>query len=152
LNVDDEGVIDYTKIYTLLSRSEIEQLAREQQANPSARIAQKKLAEEVTRLVHGEDRLQSVQRVTKVLFAGETTASLHDEDIDVLAGEIPTGTVGKSVVESLIEVGMASSRGEARRLIDSGAISINSDKITKDQIITSLALLKRGKNSFALVR
>lgn len=152
LNVDDEGVIDYAKIYTLLSKEEIEQLEIEQKANPGSRVAQKRLAEEVTRLVHGEERLQSVKRVTNVLFAGETVTSLNEDDIDALAGEIPAVDAGKTVVESLVEGVAASSNGEARRLISGGAISLNGEKITDDQVITTLALLKKGKNSFVLVR
>ena len=68
LNVDDEGVIDYAKIYTLLSREELEALAAEHAENPGARKAQKTLAREVTTLVHGKDRYESVERVTNVLF------------------------------------------------------------------------------------
>lgn len=152
LNVDDEGVVDYAKIYTLLSKEAIEQLEREQRANPGARTAQKKLAEEVTRLVHGEERLQSVKRVTDVLFVGEAIASLNEDDIDALANEIPAVDAGKTIVETLVEAGVAGSNGEARRLISGGAISLNGEKASDDRQITTLALLKKGKNSFVLVR
>lgn len=152
LNVDDEGVVDYAKIYTLLSKEAIEQLEREQRANPGARTAQKKLAEEVTRLVHGEERLQSVKRVTDVLFVGEAIASLNEDDIDALANEIPAVDSGKTIVETLVEAGVAGSNGEARRLISGGAISLNGEKASDDRQITTLALLKKGKNSFVLVR
>src|SRR5690606_10797271 len=70
LNVDDEGVIDYMKIYTLLTKEEIETIANEHTKNPGARTAQRRLAEEVTTIVHGYDRTQSVKRVTSVLFGG----------------------------------------------------------------------------------
>lgn len=152
LNVDDEGVIDYAKIYTLLSKDEIELLAAEQQQNPGARKAQKTLAREVTTLVHGKDRFESVERVTAVLFDGGDFAGLNDDDIDALANEIPTVDAGKSAIESLVAGGVASSNGEARRLIAGGAVSINGQKIAEDQLLHKLTLIKKGKNSFILVR
>ena len=152
LNVDDEGVIDYAKIYTLLSKEEIEQLEREHQQNPGARKAQKALAREVTTLVHGKERFESVQRVTSVLFGESDISALHEADIDALAAEIPAVDAGKSVVEILVEAEIAGSNGEARRLISGGAVSVNGGKITEDQSIRELSLVKKGKNSFVLVR
>jgi len=152
LNLDDEGVIDYAKIYTLLSKEQIEELAARQQADPSAREAQKTLAREVTALVHGKDRQESVMRVTDVLFGGNDIHELNDEDLDALAGEIPAFEVGKAVVEVLVDSGFAASNGEARRLIAGGAVSINGEKITEDRQLTELSLVKKGKNSFVLVR
>ena len=152
LNLDDEGVIDYAKIYTLLSKEQIEELAARQQADPSAREAQKTLAREVTALVHGKDRQESVMRVTDVLFGGNDIHELNNEDLDALAGEIPAFEVGKAVVEVLVDSGFAASNGEARRLIAGGAVSINGEKITEDRQLTELSLVKKGKNSFVLVR
>ena len=152
LNLDDEGVIDYAKIYTLLSKEQIEELAARQQADPSAREAQKTLAREVTALVHGKDRQESVMRVTDVLFGGNDIHELNDEDLDALAGEIPAFEVGKAVVEVLVDSGFAASNGEARRLIAGGAVSVNGEKITEDRQLTELSLVKKGKNSFVLVR
>jgi len=152
LNVDDGGVIDYAKIYTLLSRDEIEALEREQLQNPGARVAQKTLAREVTTLVHGKERGESVERVTAVLFGVGNFNELRSEDLDALAGEIPVVDAGRSVVEVLVESGLAASNGEARRLIQGGAVSVNDGKISDDQQITQLSLVKKGKNSFVLVR
>lgn len=152
LNVDDEGAIDYAKIYTLMSREELEALAVEHEAHPEQRLAQKRLAEEVTKLVHGEERTASVMRVTNVLFGGADFLSLQTDDLEALAAEIPTGSIGKTVVETLVETGLASSNGEARRLISGGAVSINGEKVLEDQTIAATALLKKGKNSFVLVR
>ncbi|MDB5165653.1 MAG: tyrS [Candidatus Saccharibacteria bacterium] len=152
LNVDDAGVIDYMKIYTLLSQEEIMAIEERHRANPSAREAQKTLAREVTTLVHGSERTESVMRVTDVLFGGAEFASLHEDDIDALAQEIPTIGSSKTVVEALVETGTAASNGEARRLIDSGAISVNSLKVTEDQSITQRSLVKKGKNTFILIR
>lgn len=152
LNVDDEGVIDYAKIYTLLSKDEIDALANEQRQNPGARTAQKALAREVTTLVHGKERCESVQRVTEVLFGDMAVDELTGDDLDALAEEIPTVSVGKTVVESLVEGKVATSNGEARRLIIGAAVSVNGEKITEDAPLHELALVKKGKNSFILVR
>lgn len=152
LNLDDEGVIDYAKIYTLLSKEEIEALEENHQANPSARSAQKALAHEVTMLVHGKERTESVERVIGVLFGGDAFSDLMPEDIDALSGQIPTVEIGKTLVEVLVEAGVASSNGEARRLIESGAVSIHGEKVTDNSTLAERTLVKKGKNSFILVR
>lgn len=152
LNVDDEGAIEYTKIYTLLSREQIENLAVMQQENPAARDVQKALAYEVTKLVHGEQAANSALKVTGVLFGGADFADLSDADIDLLAAEIPTGAINDNVVDLLTNSGLAASKGEARRLIQGGAVSVNGEKIAEDQAITNRSLVKKGKNSFLLVR
>ena len=152
LNVDDEGVIDYAKIYTLLSKEEIDKLAAKHQANPSAREAQKALAREVTTLVHGKERCESVQRVTQVLFGGASIDELNSDDLDALAGEIPTVAAGKTTIESLVEAGVVSSNGEARRLISGGGIMVNGERVSDDRTLNQPSLIKKGKNSFVLVR
>ena len=152
LNVDDEGVIDYLKIYTLLSKDEIEALEREHRENPRGRKAQRLLAHEVTSLVHGKERCESVERVTAVLFGESDVVSLSNEDLTALSDEIPTMEAGRTVVEVLVDTENATSNGEARRLITGGAISVNGQKISDDQLLHELALIKKGKNSFILVR
>jgi len=152
LNLDDEGVIDYLKIYTMLSKDEIEDIEALHKTNPGARVAQKTLAKEATILVHGQERYQSVQRVTNVLFGGRDFNTLGLDDIEVLAGEIPTVGLNKTMIEILTESGVAGSNGEARRLMVSGAISIDGEKITDDCLISEACLVKKGKNSFILVR
>ncbi|HET6747575.1 MAG TPA: tyrosine--tRNA ligase [Candidatus Saccharimonadales bacterium] len=152
LNVDDEGALDYAKIYTLLSKEAINELAERQRQDPSAREAQKALAREVTTIVHGKDRFESVERVTKVLFGGADFASLTEDDLDALAGEIPVVTTEKTIVEGLIEAGVCASNGEARRLVAGGAISLDGQRMVEDIRITAPALLKKGKNTFILVR
>jgi tyrosyl-tRNA synthetase len=152
LNVDDEGAIDYAKIYTLLSREEIETLAEKQKADPGARDAQKALAYEVTKLVHGEQAAESAKKVTAVLFGGAEFTDLSPEDIDLLATEIPTAAIGAPVVDLLVDTGLAASKGEARRLILGSAVSVNGQKILDDVTISQSSLVKKGKNSFLLVR
>lgn len=152
LNVDDEGVIDYAKIYTLLGKQELDELEAEHAKAPHLRIAQKVLAEEVTKLVHGSDRLESVKRVTSVLFGEKSITELTVADLDALAEEIPSTERGVSVIEALVEAGVAKSNGEARRLIEGAAVSVNGAKINQDMILTDVSLVKKGKNSFILVR
>ena len=152
LNADDEGVVDYAKIYTLLSREEIEQMAEQVATNPGAREAQKTLAREVTNIVHGAERTASVEKVTAVLFGGGSVAELRGDELEMLAAEIPTARLGAPVVEILVGTGVASSNGEARRLIEGGAISVNGEKVTADVSVNETALLKKGKNTFILVR
>lgn len=152
LNVDDEGVIDYLKVFTMLSKETIEEIATRQADDPGARPAQRRLAEEVTTLVHGSDRCQSVMRVTSVLFGRAEFGQLSSNDIDELAGEIPTVATGTSVVEAMVAAGVASGNGDARRLIAGGAVSLNGKKLSADQQITETSLLKKGKNNFVLVR
>lgn len=152
LNVDDEGVIDYMKIYTLLPREEIEQLAEQQQQNPGARPAQKALAREVTTLVHGAERCQAAIRTTEVLFEGGDVATLDESALEMLAGEIPTVGSGRGVIDILVSSEVAASNGEARRLIAGGAISINGQKIAEEQTVEGVALIKKGKNTFVLAK
>jgi tyrosyl-tRNA synthetase len=152
LNTDDEGVIDYAKIYTLLGKDDIEALAEQQQMNPGARVAQKTLAHEVTTLVHGKERCESVERVTEALFGVGDFTDLTADDLDALAQEIPVVVAGRTVIDTLVEAGFANSNGEARRLISGAAISVNGEKITEDYQLTETALVKKGKNSFVLVR
>ncbi len=152
LNVDDESVGELLRVYTLLDKETIEGLDAEVANNPGGRAAQKALAEAVTTIVHGHERTESVQRVTGVLFGQTSFAELQSEDMDVLAHEIPVVGLGTSVIDALTEASLVSSNGEARRLIDSGAVSVNGQKITEDQRIEAVSLIKKGKNSFVLAR
>ena len=151
LNVDDDGVIDYMKMYTTLDRESIEAIAENHSVNPGARSAQKVLAREVTDIVHGVNRRESVERVTEVLFGGGDFRQLSDDDLDALAKEIPRVDVGVGVIEALVVSGAVSSNGEAKRLLKSGAISLNGKKLTEDQAVNTTSLLKKGKNTFVLI-
>ena len=115
-------------------------------------MAQNRLAYEVTAIVHGADRADSVAKVTDVLFGNSSIESLSDRDLEELAKEIPVIKSGLSVTKSLIESGLSASNGEARRLLAGGAISVNGQKMTDDIVIDGLSLLKKGKNSFLLIR
>lgn len=152
LNLDDEGVGEYMKVYTLLPVDEIDRIITEHQQNPGQRLAQRRLAEEVTRLVHGEERLARVARVTNVLFGSAQFSELSEDDIETLSHEIPTADLHNSLVTVLVESGVASSNGDARRLIEGGAVSVNGEKVNADSQLDTTCLIKKGKNSFVLVR
>lgn len=151
LNVDDEGVGDYLKIYTLIQPDEFDTLVEEFEADKAGRAAQKYLAYEVTKLVHGEQAAGSVRNVSDVLFGTASFNDLSDADLEELAKEIPVAKRG-SVIEMLVSTGAAVSNGEARRFIQGGAVSVNGKKITEDQEITQTSLLKKGKNTFILIK
>ncbi|MBI3494641.1 tyrosine--tRNA ligase [Candidatus Saccharibacteria bacterium] len=152
LNIDDNEAIDYLKIYTDLSRDQIERLGRESVSSPSERAAQKALAFEVTKLVHGRERAENVQKVTEVLFGDNSSVSQLDQNqLELLSGEIPTASFG-NVGDRLVEAGLVSSKGEFRRLLEGGAITINGQRASEDSDVSEISLIKKGKNSFLLVR
>ena len=152
LNVDDETAKELVKIYTLLDQETINTLIASHEQNPGDRVLQKTLAREVTELIHGKQRRESVKRVTAVLFGGADFSSLSKSDLDELAQEIPTLSIGKSLIDVLVDAHIAGSNGEAKRLIDGNAISQNGQKITENIEVTEKSLLKKGKNTFVLIR
>jgi len=157
LNADDEGVADYLKVYTLIQPEEFDALMAEFTLNPHQRAAQKYLAFEVTKLVHGDARAQSVKNVSEVLFGQKAFSELSKEDLAELAKEIPVVEVA-TVVEALVASEIAASNSEANRFLQSGAVSINGEKVLQNTELSTLEsfnghqLLKRGKNNVALVK
>lgn len=151
LNVDDESAIEYMKIFTMLDRDTIEAIAENHAVNPGARSAQKVLAREITDIVHGSARRESVERVTEVLFGGGDFKKLSDDDLGALAEEIPCVDAGIDVIEALVESGAVGSNGEAKRLLKSGAISLNGEKLAENKVVNDTSLLKKGKNTFVLI-
>jgi tyrosyl-tRNA synthetase len=154
LNVDDESIEDYLKVYTLLSKAEIEKVCSEFKQNPGQRVAQKLLAYEVSKLVHGEARANSVRKVSEALFGEGSFLELSEAEVELLTHELPVVTASDDLYEMIASAGLASSKGEARNFHASGAIYINGEKTLPDQEIVfrkGANLLKRGKNSFAIV-
>ncbi|HET8689867.1 MAG TPA: tyrosine--tRNA ligase [Candidatus Saccharimonadales bacterium] len=149
LNADDAGVVDYLKIFTLLDKDAIDDLARQAEANPGERAAQKALAYEVTKLVHGEKSADMVTRITEVLFSSADAGSMNTDELQLLSGELPE-VKSADLVEALVETGLSASKGEARRFIEAGAISVNGQKATLETELAAPALIRRGKNQFAL--
>ena len=137
-----------------MSKEEIDQIEARQQANPGKRLAQRRLAEEVTKIVHGEEALAKVQRVTETLFGGQSVNDLSSDELELLAAEIPTVELGSelTIIDALVDSNVVPSRGEARRLIRGSAISVNGRKIEVDEPIETIGLIKRGRNQFVLVK
>ncbi len=152
LNQSDEALEDYFKYFTFVMPEELDQILAEHRENPGARLGQKRLADEVTKVVHGETAAAQAKKLTDFLFGNGKIEDLSTEDIDLLAKSFPTAETGQSLVDILAATGLASSKGEARKLIAGNAISVNGTKVAEDQTISELSLIKKGKNKFALVR
>ena len=153
LNVDDDFAKELIKKYTLLSREDIEQLIAQHSEAPHKRILQRTLAHESTKIVHGEERVTSIESILAVLFDGQQVAELSDDEMTMLAAEIPVTLAGKSIVEALVEANIAKSRGDARRLLTSGAVKLNGNKIVDEHYnLASRDLIKVGKNKFVLAK
>lgn len=152
LNVDDETAKDLIKIYTLLDKETVEALIADHDANPGERALQKRLAREVTTLVHGNETASSVENVTRILFEGRGLGDLivDTEAMDILYREIRS-VDANTVVEALVKGELAASNGEARRLIEGGGVLFNGEKITSDVDCSGGGILKKGKNAFLLV-
>ncbi|HEY0964575.1 MAG TPA: tyrosine--tRNA ligase [Candidatus Paceibacterota bacterium] len=154
LNVSDDNVIDYLKIFTFLSLSEIGRIEEKFRENPGARSAQKILAFEITQIVHGKGVATKVEEVSNILFGQGSLKELSASGKEELLQNAPTTKVGAGtlVIDVLVETKLSSSKREARTFIESGAISINDRKIldlesTIDaaEFIDGLAILRRGK-------
>jgi tyrosyl-tRNA synthetase len=154
LNVDDDGVEDYLKVYTELDKSDIDAVVKAFKADPAARSAQKCLAKEVTTIVHGQERAESAEKASAVLFGKAAFDSLNHTDIDMLKDELTVVQAQDTLASTIVKAGLAASNSEANRFIVSGAISINGEKVlpeTGSGFSKGANLLKRGKNSFAII-
>lgn len=150
LNQTDEAVEYLLKIYTLLEKPEVERLMAEQKEHPEQRVAQKALAKGATEVVHGAKAAEAVINLSERLFAGNLGELVEDEIVEF--GEyLAKGKKGEGLVEILVETGLCASKSEARKLITAGAISVNGTKVTEDLPVGQVAILKRGKNKFAVV-
>ena len=151
INCDDAGIEEHAKIYTLLDREELEAIMEQHRADPRARFAQTRVAEEVTRLIHGEAAMRTAQKVTDVITGVIPPVQAVDV-LDDLRQELPSTKVrvDGSVLEALVATGLAGSNTEARRLISGNSISVNGVKSTEEkwsseQFAGGFLLLRRGK-------
>jgi tyrosyl-tRNA synthetase len=149
LNLDDKGVGDYIKIYTEVKPEEFEKLMADFEKDKSSRSAQKYLAFESTKLVHGEEAAQKARKLTEVLFDGRNVAELSDAEFSELAKELPNSS-SEELLEFIVETNLAESKGAARRLVEQGAVQVNGEKATLETKLSTDALIKKGKNSFAV--
>ena len=152
LNQPDEVLEEYFKYYTLVTPDELSGILAKHAENPGARYGQRTLARMVTEVVHGTDAANSAEKITGILFGEGQISDLSADELELLAKSFPTAAKGAQLLDILVETGLASSKGEGRNFIASGAISVNGVKAAEDVQISEIALLKRGKNKFALVK
>ncbi len=156
LNVDDDSVERFLKIYTLLDKETIDQVMDHFNNNRGDRAAQKTLAYEVTKLVHGIDKADAVRKTTDVLFGSGDFNELNNVSIEALKKELPVIklTPAENLLTLLVKASLASSNTDASRLITQGAITLNGQKVdTKEHLSLRKGsnLLKCGKNNFVII-
>ena len=157
LNTDDADVIDRLKVFTFLTRSEIEELEKSVKEEPQARAAQRRLALSVTELVHSTEDALAAEKASLALFGTGDLSQLDEKTLKSALSELPNATISRnsSVVEALVATGLVDSNGAAKRAIQQGAVSVNKVKIeSEDSTFGSLlagdvAVISRGKKNLA---
>jgi tyrosyl-tRNA synthetase len=168
LNASDTDAEKWIRIFTFLNRDAIDILIHEHKMNPAARVLQKTLAREITIFVHGKEEFEKAEETTQKLFANQSAPaeSLSIEDLEGMEGVIKVDTpkekigTGTDIVSFLAETGILASKGEARKLVEGGGISINRKKAegVKMNIDSSLLLhdkyilVQKGKKNYYLVQ
>jgi len=161
-NTDDRDVVKYLKYFTFLSKEQIDALAEKVQSEPHKREAQKTLAEEMTRFVHGEEMLEQAKRITAALFSGDIK-SLTADEIEQGFKDMPTfetSLASKNIVDWLVELGIEPSKRQAREDVANGAISMNGERVsdlelevTTDHAIGGrFIIIRKGKKNYSLVK
>ena len=129
INAEDEKVIDYLKIYTFLTKEEIEKIESKHKENPELRLAQNELAKGIITFLHGEDEYNKAKHISEVLFKGEIKSLAENEIKDAFKG-VPTfrAVIDTPIIDILVQNNIASSKREAREFLSAGSISINGEK------------------------
>ncbi len=165
LNTEDGDVVSYLKRFTLLDRAEVDELAHAVAEHPHRREAQRRLAAEMTSVVHGADGLDRAERASRVLFGG-SIEGLGAADIEEIFADVPSTVVARSALEDGVELaivmadaGMTNSRSEARRLIRGGGVYLNGERVAdmgvavgrSDPIDDRYVLVRVGKKRHLVV-
>jgi len=170
LNSSDEDAEKYIKIFTFLNKEDINALISEHKEAPHLRVLQKRLAEEITIMVHSKDDLDNAIKASNILFGKSTSEDLKALDektfLDVFDG-VPQTQIAKSEIENGLDIiaalaekgGFLKSNGEARRALKENSISVNKEKVAADYSITSkdlinnkFVLLQRGKKNYFVLQ
>ncbi|MGA2032779.1 MAG: tyrosine--tRNA ligase [Thermoguttaceae bacterium] len=166
INLDDADLGKCLRFFTDLGRAEVEQLEAEHAADPGQRLGQRRLATELTRLVHGDDGLAVAQRATEIFFGAEI-GRLSDAHLEAIFADVPSKELprerlaeGLSVIDAFTESGLAGSRGEARRIIGQGGGYVNNRRVAgidarinaDDLAGESILVLRSGKKNYAMLR
>lgn len=162
LQVEDADVVRFLKIFTFLDRARIEELEVEVAERPHARAAQKALAAEVTKLVHGEEEYERVLTATNALWGGGDLRAIDADTLASATSDLPRATLKlgeATMVDALVETGLEKGRGAARRTIDSGGAYLNNVKFedveavfTADDVLAGHRLLiRKGRRNLAVI-
>ncbi|MGL4521690.1 MAG: tyrosine--tRNA ligase [Bacilli bacterium] len=162
VNTDDRDVVKYLKFFTFLSESAISELETALAEAPHERAAQRTLAEEVTRLVHGEEALASALRITQALFSGDIT-SLTGAEIESSFKDVPSFTMTESeqpLVDLLVEAGVSPSKRQAREDVSNGAVYLNGERTTEVNTVVNadffidekFLVVRRGKKKYSMIK
>lgn len=161
LNADDADVVGYLKVFTFLTHDEIDELATAVATRPAAREAQRRLAYDVTALVHGTAAADAVVAASQALFGRGALDELDESTLAAAVAELPTaaGSTGDLVVDLLAASGIVKSKSEARRAVAEGGASINNVRVTdedatladSDLLHGRWAVMRRGKRTLAVV-
>ncbi len=166
INTDDRDVVDYLKKFTWLSRAEIDELAAVHEARPHEREAHRRLAREVTGMLHGADALDRAEKASDVLFGGSLEGLSGDEIADIFA-EVPSSEIpstdlenGLNLIDLLVQAGVASGKGDARRSIEGGGVYLNNLRVedgtgpigSAAAIDGRFLILRKGKKRYHLVK
>lgn len=161
LNVEDEKVGEMLRVFTFLAREEIEALEKQTADEPWKRAAQRRLADEVTTLVHGAEETEQAKAAAAALFGGGDLRSISTTTLAAALREAGSATVSRtaipSVVDLFVEAGLARSRGEARRTVSEGGAYLNNVRVEDPELVPTEAdllggawlVLRRGKKNFA---
>ena len=157
INTDDEMVIHYLKVFTFLSKEEIEKIEKEQLQHPESRVAQKALAREIITDLHGKEEFEKAEEMSQLLFSGNIQ-KLSVNDLRIGLKDVPHFDikVELNLVEFLVNHKIASSKREAREWITAGSITVNGKRITDLEFIVSkedaleqtLTIVRRGKKKY----
>ncbi|MDU0462668.1 tyrosine--tRNA ligase [Staphylococcus ureilyticus] len=161
INSTDEDVIKFLKYFTFLSKAEINDLEKSLQEAPHLREAQKALAENVTRFIHGQDALDDAIRISQALFSGDLK-SLSAKELKEGFKDVPQVDLNhttSNIVEAIVETGISSSKRQAREDINNGAIYINGERqqdvnyelSDEDKIDNAFTIVRRGKKKYFMI-
>lgn len=162
VNTADADVVKYLKIFTFLEREEIEALAVSVEEEAHLRKAQKTLAEEMTKLIHGEEALEQAIRISQALFSGDLKALSVDEMRDAFK-DVPSAKMvkeDKNIVDFIVEAGISSSKRQGREDVSNGAISVNGERIQDtaymmteaDRLADEFTIIRRGKRNYTMIQ
>ena len=160
INSSDEKVYEYLKVFTFLSKEEIEDVMKKHLEKPEERIAQKTLAKEFIVDLHGEEEYEKALKITNALFSGDIKSLNEDELVDAMHG-VDTKEINEelNIVDFLVNTGILSSKREAREFVSNGSISINGERINDLELLVNkdkalynkYVVVRRGKKKYYLV-